>query len=357
MIHYGGGSVIKSGLLGRIKESLTAHEISYVELGGAKPNPLSGLVYEGVRLAREEQVDFVLGVGGESAVDSAKAIAFGALYEGDFWDFYCGKQGQVSRALPIGAVMTLAATGAEGATDSVITNENGMYKRCADGDVLRPLFAIMNHELTTTLPSYPTASGVVDIMSHCIERYFTHTKDVEITDRLLEAVLLTMIKEGRRVMKDPTNYEARANIMWAATLAHNNITGVGRKQGWGTHHIENELSTHCGCSHGAGLAILIPYWMIYAMERQPIERFVQFAVRIWGWQKNFEQPEVTAREGIAALQAFIKKMNLPTSISEIGGKPEDVPELARSMFHEAPNHGNFVRLTPEIVSEIYQAAM
>ena len=357
LIHYGGGSVIRSGLLDRIKASLDAEGIAYIELGGAKPNPLSGLVYEGIELARREKVDFVLGVGGGSSVDSAKAIAFGTLYDGDFWDFYCGKQGQVTKSLPIGCVMTLAATGTEGSTDTVITNENGMHKRCADGDILRPLFAIMNPELTTTLPSYQTFSGVADILSHSMERYFSHTKDVELTDRLLEAVMITVIKEAKRLLKDPKDYEARANIMWAATIAHNNITGVGRAQDWGTHHMENELSTTYGCSHGAGLAILTPYWMEYALKANGPDKFVQFATRVWGCQMNFEDPYTTAREGIKELQDFFRECGLPTTIGEIGGKPEDAPALAAGMFHEAPNHGNFVKLTPEIAEEIYRSAM
>ncbi|MCQ5128098.1 iron-containing alcohol dehydrogenase [Butyricicoccus faecihominis] len=357
LIHYGGGSVVRSGLLDRVKKSLDAEGISYIELGGAKPNPLSGLVYEGIELARKEKIDFVLAVGGGSAIDSAKAIAFGSLYDGDFWDFYCGKQGQVTKSLPIGVVLTLAATGSEGSTDSVITNEDGMHKRCADGDVLRPMFAIMNPELTTTLPPYQTASGISDIMSHSMERYFSHTRDVELTDRLLEAVMLTIVKEAKRVMADPSNYEARANIMWAAMIAHNNITGVGREQDWGTHHMENELSTTYGCSHGAGLAILTPYWMNYAMKHEGVDRFVQFATRVFGCQMNFEDPETTALEGIAAFQNFVKSIGMPTTIGEIGGKPEDAPKLAAGMFHEAPNHGHFVKLTPEIAEEIYRSAM
>ena len=357
LIHYGGGSVIRSGLLDRIKKSLDAEGIEYVELGGAKPNPLSGLVYEGIELARKEKVDFVLGVGGGSSVDSAKAIAFGTLYDGDFWDFYCGKQGQVTKSLPIGCVMTLAATGTEASTDSVITNENGMHKRCADGDILRPMFAIMNPDLTTTLPEYQTASGISDIFSHCMERYFSRTKDVELTDRMLEAVMLTLIKESKRVMADPKDYQARANIMWAATVAHSNITGVGRAQDWGTHHMENELSTTYGCSHGAGLGILHTYWMMYALKHDGLDRLVQFATRIWGCQMDFENPEATAIEGIHAYTNFIKSMNLPTTIGEIGGKPEDAPQLAEGMFFEAPNHGNFIKLTKEIAEEIYRMAM
>lgn len=359
LIHYGGGSVIRSGLLDRIKKSLDAEGISYIELGGAKPNPLSGLVYEGIELARKEKVDFVLGVGGGSSVDSAKAIAFGTLYDGDFWDFYCGKKGPVTESLPIGCVMTLAATGTEGSTDTVITNENGMHKRCADGDILRPLFAIMNPELTTTLPEYQTASGISDIFSHCMERYFSHTKDVELTDRMLEAVMLTLIKEAKIVIADPADYQARANIMWAATIAHNNVTGVGRAQDWGTHHMENELSTTYGCSHGAGLGILHTYWMKYVLDKVDggLDRLVQFAVRVWGCQMDYENPRATALEGIDCYTRFIKSMNLPTTIGEIGGKPEDAPKLAEGMFFEAPNHGNFLKLTPEIAEEIYRMAM
>lgn len=358
LIHYGGGSVVRSGLLDRVKASLDAAGISYAELGGVKPNPRSGLIYEGIELARKEKVDFLLPIGGGSVIDSAKAIALGVPYDGDFWDWYCGK-GTVTEALPVGAIVTIAASGSEGSTDSVVTLEtgSGSYKRCADGDILRPVFAVMNPELMMSLPPYQTASGITDIMSHCIERYFTCTKEVELTDRLLEAILLTMIKEGKRVMAEPNNYDARANIMWAAMVAHNNSTGVGRAQDWGTHHMENELSTTYGCSHGAGLAILTASWMRYAMEHVDTYRFVQYATRIWGCQMNFEHPEVTAREGIDATEAFFRAIGMPTSIGEIGGKEEDIPSLAENMFHGAPNHGNFVKLNPEIVKEIYRMAL
>jgi alcohol dehydrogenase YqhD (iron-dependent ADH family) len=357
LIHYGSGSVVKSGLLDRVKASLDAEGISFVELGGVRPNPKSGLVYEGIKLCREEKVDFILSVGGGSSIDSGKAIAMGALYEGDFWDFYTGKA--VTEALPVGVVLTLAATGSEGSTDAVITHEEGMHKRCADGDALRPKFAIMNPELTMTLPPYQTASGISDIMSHCMERLFSHSKDNEITDRLLEAVLLTVVKEGKRVIADPENYEARANIMWAGTIAHNNITGVGRDQDWGTHHMENELSTAYGCSHGAGLAILSPAWMTYVMDlkQEDSYRFAEFAVRVWGCQMNFEDPEVTGREGIVAYKEFMKSIGMPTTIGEIGGKEADIPKLVESMFYEAPNHGNFLKLTPEHVAKIYRWAL
>ena len=359
LIHYGGGSVKRSGLLDRVKASLDAAGIAHVELGGVQPNPKSTLVYEGIELARKENVDFLLPIGGGSVIDSAKAIAFGALYDGDFWDFYCGKQGTVTKALPVGAITTLAASGSESSTDSVVTyvaEDGKQYKRCADGDILRPVFAIMNPELLFTLPPYQTASGITDIISHCIERYFTKTPEVEITDRMLEAVILTMLKEGKRGMAEPDNYAARANIMWAATVAMNGITGVGRAADWGTHHMENELSTSYGCSHGAGLAILTPAWMTYAMNVD-VMRFAQFATRVCGCQMNFAHPEVTAKEGIEFMRSFFKSIGMPGSISEIGGKDEDLAGLAENMFHGAPNHGNFVKLTPQIAEEIYRLAL
>jgi alcohol dehydrogenase YqhD (iron-dependent ADH family) len=354
LIHYGGGSVVKSGLLDRVKKSLQAEGLGFVELGGVEPNPKSSLVYKGIELARKEKVDFLLAIGGGSVIDSAKGIALGVVYDGDFWDFYEGKG--VTQALPIGVVLTIAASGSEGSGDSVVTHEKGMYKRCADGDILRPKFAIMNPEITCTLPAYQTASGITDIMAHCMERLFSKTKDCEVTDRLLEAIMLTMIKEGRRVMADPQNYEGRANIMWAGTVAHNNITGVGRQQDWGTHHMENELSTTYGCSHGAGLAILFPAWMKYVYKLD-VPRFVEFAVRVWGCQMNFENPEATALEGIEAFKNFVKSLGMPTTISEIGGKEADIPALAKSMFHNSPNHGSFLKLNEDIVQEIYRLAL
>ena len=360
LIHYGGGSVKRSGLLDRVKASLDAAGLEYVELGGVKASPLSGLVYEGIELAKKEKVDFILPLGGGSVMDSAKGIALGALYDGDFWDYYCGKKGPVTEALPVGCVVTIAASGSEGSTDSVVTlvTEDGkQYKRCADGDILRPLFAIMNPELMMTLPPYQTASGVSDIFAHCLERYFSDTPDCELTDRMLEAVMLTMLKEGRRVMKNPNDYEARANIMWAAMVAQNNITGVGHAQDWGTYHMDNEIGINYGASHGAGLALLFPCWMEYAIKAKGPEKFVKFATRIFGCQNDFEHPEVTAMEGVKLLRAFFDELGMPNSISSLGGKPEDIPGMVENMFYGAPNHGSFIKLTPEIAAEIYSMAM
>ena len=256
LIHYGGGSVVRSGLLDRVKASLDKEGIPYVLLGGVQPNPRSGLVYEGIELCKKENVDFVLAVGGGSSIDSAKAIAAGVVYDGDFWDFYCGKA--IENALPVGTILTISAAGSEGSPDSVITYEDGMFKRGASGDAIRPKFSILNPALTQTLPAYQTACGITDIMAHLYERYLTNTKDVEVTDRLLEALLLTMIHEGPRVIANPDNYEARANIMWAGMLGHNNACGVGRSQDWNSHNIEHELSALYDCAHGAGLAVTMP---------------------------------------------------------------------------------------------------
>ncbi len=360
LIHYGGGSAVRSGLIDRVKKSLDAAGIGHVELGGVKASPHMDLIYKGIDLARQEKVDFVLAVGGGSVMDSAKGIAFGAIYDGDCWDYYCGKKGPVTEALPVGCVVTIAASGSEGSTDSVVTQDTPdghQYKRCADGDILRPLFAIMNPELMMTLPPYQTASGISDMLAHCMERYFTHTKENELTDRLLEGVMIAIIHEAKRVMADPMNYDARANIMWAAMVAQNNSTGVGRAQDWGTHHMDNEIGINYGASHGAGLALLFPYWMEYAMKTQGPEQFAKYATRVWGVKMDFEHPELTAMEGIKAFQDFVKEMGMPTHISELGGKEEDIPGMVENMFHGAPNHGNFVKLTPEIAATIYKMAL
>ncbi|MDD4700366.1 MAG: iron-containing alcohol dehydrogenase, partial [Oscillospiraceae bacterium] len=279
LIHYGGGSVVRSGLLDRVKESLSKENISFVELGGVQPNPRSGLVYKGIELCRNEKVDFILAVGGGSTIDSSKAIAAGTVYDGDFWDFYKGLT--ITKALPVGTILTIAAAGSEGSANSVITNEEGMFKRGAGGEAIRPVFSILNPELTMTLPAYQTACGATDIIAHVFERYFTNTKDVEITDRLCEAVLLTMIKLVPKVIANPHDYEARANIMWAGMVAHNNLCGVGREQDWASHGIEHELSAVYDCAHGAGLAVVFPAWMTYVYKHD-INRFAQMAVNVWG---------------------------------------------------------------------------
>lgn len=355
LIHYGGGSVIRSGLLDRVKASLENDKIAYVELGGVQPNPRSGLVYKGIEICRLENVDFVLAVGGGSAIDSAKAIALGAKYKGDFWEFYEGKP--VEEALKVGTILTIAAAGSEGSGNSVITKEEGMLKRGTGGDALRPVFSILNPELTQTLPPYQTACGAADIIAHVLERYFTNTKEVELTDRLCEAVLLTMIKEVPRVMEDPTNYEARANIMWAGMVAHNNIIGVGREQDWASHGIEHELSALYDVAHGAGLAVVFPAWMQYVLKHD-INRFAQIAVRVWGCQMDFHNPEETAMEGIRRMKQYFTSIGLPVNFKELGAKEEDIPLLAEKMgLGETGTRGNFVPLTTKDVEKVLRLAL
>ena len=354
LLHYGGGSVVRSGLLDRVKESLKKEGITFVELGGVKPNPRSGLVYEGIDICKREKIDFVLAVGGGSVIDSAKAVAAGALYDGDFWDYY--QDGEVKEALPIGTVLTIAAAGSEGSPNSVITKEEGNFKRSTVGEPLRPKFSILNPELTQTLPAYQTACGITDIMAHLFERYMTNTSEVEVTDRLIEALLLTMIKEGPRAVREPDNYEARANIMWAGMMAHNNSCGVGRSQDWASHDIEHELSAMYDCAHGAGLAVVMPSVMEYNMKHD-VMRFAKAAVRVWGCEMNFDNPEETAREGIACFRSFLKKIGMPGNFAELGAKAEDIETMAEIACHGEVRKGTvggFVPLKKEDVIAIYK---
>lgn len=355
LLHYGGGSVLRSGLLDRVKDSLKKESIDYVELGGVQPNPRSGLVYRGIDLCREESIDFILAVGGGSVIDSSKAIALGVKYEGDFWDCYQGKP--VKDALRIGTVLTIAAAGSEGSPNTVITKEEGMLKRGTASDLLRPAFSILNPELTQTLPAYQSACGATDILAHVFERYFTNTKEVEITDRICEAVMQTIIKEMPRVIENPDNYDARANIMWAGMVAHNNLCGVGREQDWGSHAIEHELSALYDVAHGAGLAVIFPAWMTFVMKHD-INRFAQVAVRVWGCSMNFTDPAVTAMEGIKCFKQFLKDIGMPSNFKELGAKGEDIPKLVDKLgLGENDTRGNFVKLNNKDIEQIYRLAL
>ena len=354
LVLYGGQSAKKSGLLDRVRASLTGAGLHTVELGGVKPNPRSGLVYEGIDLCRKEGVDFLLAVGGGSVIDTAKAIAIGVPYEGDFWDFFSGKVPE--KALPVGTVLTIAASGSEGSPDSIITNEKSLDKNSAEADCLRPCFSILDPALTESLPPYQTACGVTDIMAHAFERYFTNTEDVEVTDRLLEGVLLTMLHEGPRVMADPHDYGARANIMWAGMVCHNDMMGVGRKQDWNSHHLEHVLSALYDCAHGAGLAVIMPAWMRYCADHHDGLRMAQMAVRVFGCQMDFADPRRTALEGIAAFRAFLKSMGMPLTFAEIGADPADIPKLVEMNHVGGGVTGGYVGLTSDAIREIYEIA-
>ena len=330
LLHYGGGSIKRNGVYDRVIASLNNAELPYVELPGVLPNPRSGLVYEGIALCRREKVDFILAVGGGSAIDSAKAIAAGVPYDGDFWDYYStGKP--VDVAIPVGTVLTIAAAGSEGSPDTVITHEQGNFKRGATGEALRPKFSILNPEAMLTLPPYQSACGITDMIAHVCERYFTNTQDVEITDRLCEGVLKAIVEEAPKVFHDPQNYEARANIMWSGMVAHNNLLGVGRQQDWNSHRIEHELSALYDVAHGAGLAVVMPAWMRYVM-RHDVNRFAQFAVRVWGCDMNFAHPELTAEEGIVRFRAFLTSIGMPATLAELGAKEEDIPRMVEHLF-------------------------
>ncbi len=356
LLHYGTGSVERSGLLDRIRKALTECAVDYVELGGVLPNPRASLVYEGIKLCRKEKVDFVIGVGGGSAIDSSKAIALGVCYDGDFWDFY-DQKAEPKKALPIATVLTLAATGSEGSNSSVISNEEAGTKYGCNSELIRPVFSIMNPELTYTLPEYQTACGVVDMLSHILERYFTNTKNVELTDRLCEAVMINLIDNAPLALENPEDYEARANLMWAGTLAHNNLLGVGREQDWSSHQMEHELSALYDVAHGAGLAVVFPAFMKYTMKNH-VMRYVQLAHRVWNIDIDFENPEETAKAGIRAFESFFASLGMPTTFEELGAKAEDIPYLAeRVRIKSGDKLGFFQPLSREDIKNIYELCL
>jgi alcohol dehydrogenase YqhD (iron-dependent ADH family) len=316
LIHYGGGSVVRTGLLKRVTDTLDAAGISYVTLGGAVPNPHLGLVYEGIELCKKEGVDFLLAVGGGSAIDSAKAIGYGVTNEGDVWDFYDYKR-KATACLPLGVILTIAATGSEMSDSSVITKEEGLVKRGYSSDYCRPKFAIMNPELTMTLPDYQTACGCTDIMMHTMERYFTNGGNMELTDALAEGLLRTVKENAEILVKDPKNYDARAEVMWAGSLAHNGLTGCGNDGGdWMTHKLEHELGGLYDVAHGAGLAAIWGSWARYVMN-DCLPRFKRYAIQVMGVKDEGTDEEI-ALKGIEATEAFYRRINMPTNLRELG---------------------------------------
>jgi alcohol dehydrogenase YqhD (iron-dependent ADH family) len=354
LLHYGKDNIKKSGLYDRICKSLKQSGIEYVELGGVVPNPRLSLVREGIRLCREKKADFILAVGGGSVIDSAKAIAAGVPYTGDVWDFYL-KKATAASALPIGVVLTIPAAGSESSFGSVITNEEGSYKRDALSEHMRPKFAILNPELTFSLPPYQTACGAADIMSHVLERYFTNARAVDFTDQLCEVTLKTIITHVPRALREPTNYDARAEIMWAGTVAHNDLLSTGRIGDWGSHMIEHELSAIYDVAHGAGLAVVFPAWMKRVYTHN-VARFAQFATRVWNVDYCFEDPARTALEGIRRLERFFTEIGLPVTLKELGVKDDRLQEMARKCT-ERGGVGNFVKLGREEVMDIYRLAL
>jgi alcohol dehydrogenase YqhD (iron-dependent ADH family) len=353
LLHYGSGSIKKYGLYGRISKSLKDAGLEVIELGGVKPNPRLSLVRKGIDLCRRKKIDFILAVGGGSSIDSAKAIAIGIPYEGDVWDFFTGKA-SVEKAIPVGVILTISAAGSESSMNSVITNEEGLYKRGIGSDRLRPRFAILNPEITYTLPPDQTACGVSDIMAHIMERYFTIVKDVDLTDRLCEATLKTVIKNVPKVLEEPENYAARAEIMWAGTIAHNNLLGTGRIGDWASHQIEHELSGIYDVPHGAGLSTIFPAWMKYVYKKDP-EKFAQFAVRVWNVEPDFRDVEKTALEGIKRLKDFYREIGLPVTLKEMNIPYDRLEEMAEKCTEDGPR-GNFAKLGKDDVLQILMMA-
>ena len=357
LVHYGGGSVVRSGLLERIYRSLDAVGISYVSLGGVVPNPRLSLVYEGIRLARKEQVDFILAVGGGSVIDSAKAIGYGVANEGDVWDFY-EKRRTAKACLPIGVVLTIAAAGSEMSDSSVITKEEGWLKRGYSSNYARARFAVMNPELTMTLPKYQTASGCVDIMMHTMERYFNRSENMEMTDGISEHLIRTVMKNAKILMNEPDNYQARAEVMWAGSLSHNGLTGCGTGGGdWASHQLEHELGGMFDVAHGAGLAAVWGSWARYVMDAEP-ERFAKFAVNVMGVEPEAEKLK-TAQKGIEAMEDFYRALDMPVCIGDMGIEltEEQMRELAEKCSHFGKRTiGCIKKLDQEDMYQIYKEA-
>ena len=357
LIHYGGQSAKRSGLLDRIKASLEAENIAYVELGGVVPNPRLSLVYEGLELCKKESVDFILAVGGGSVIDSSKAIGYGMTNEGDVWDFY-DKKRQATACLPIGAVLTIAAAGSEMSDSSVITKEEGWIQRGYGSNYCRCKCAVMNPELTMTLPDYQTASGCTDIMMHTMERYFDQSRTMELTDGIAEALMKTVMKNAVILRDDPTNYDARAEIMWAGSLSHNGLTGCGSEGGdWSTHRLEHELGGLVDVAHGAGLAAVWGSWARYVWKDRP-DRFVKFAVNVMGVEPNGTDAEIVEK-GICAVEDFYRSIHMPTSIKELGidVTDEQIAELARKCSIAAKDNLGKVKVLHEAdMAAIYTMA-
>lgn len=358
LIHYGKGSVIRSGLLDKVKKSLDEYKVDYIELGGAVPNPRLSLVYEGIELCKKEGVDFILGVGGGSAIDSAKAIGYGVVNEGDVWDFYCKKR-KAKACLPIGVVLTLSATGSEMSNSSVITREEDWNKRGYNSDLGRPKFAIMNPELTMTLPDYQTACGCTDIMMHTMERYFTNGGNMEITDSIAEALLRTVLTNARILVKEPDNYDARAEVMWAGSLAHNGLTGCGNDGGdFASHALEHEMGGMFDVAHGAGLAAVWGSWARY-VYKDCLPRFKRYALNVMGVKEEGTDEEI-ARKGIEAMEDFYREIHMPTSIRELGIDPTDdqLKEMAHRCSTACGNKkGSAKVLREEDMLAIYRMAL
>ena len=357
LVHYGGQSARRSGLLDKMFRLLKEGGIEYAELGGV-PNPRLSLVRQGISLCRERGIDFILAVGGGSVIDSAKAIAYGTVYDGDVWDFYLGKD-DAKACLPVASVLTIPAAGSEMSEASVITNEDGGVKLGYSNDISRPKFAIMNPERTFTLPPYQTAAGVTDMIMHTMERYFTHDDDMTLTSAIAESVMRTMKDCVFAVLKNPQDYRNRAQIMWGGSVAHNGLTGCGVRDDWATHQLEHELSGMFDVTHGAGLAAIWPSWARY-VYKENVSRFVRFAVNVMDVDNDFTDPEGTALRGIEAMERFYHAIGMPINIHELIGREitdDEILEMVRKCSRDGKvTQGAFKVLTADDMEAIYRMA-
>lgn len=355
LLHYGGGSIKKTKLYETVLTSLNNANIEVIELPGVQPNPRLSLVREGIKMCREQNITFILAVGGGSVIDSAKAIAAGVPYEGDVWDLFCGTP-ITKDCLPVGTILTIPAAGSETSSGSVITNEENGLKRSCGHSSMRPVFSILNPELTYTLPMYQTACGIADMLAHVLERYFTNEPSVDVTDRLCEATMKAIIENGRRVMNDPMNYDLRAELMLAGMIAHNGSLDVGRLGDWASHELEHELSGQYDIAHGAGLAIIFPAWMKFVYKHD-VQRFAQFGHRVFDLEINLNNLEETALRAIECLEHFFKELNLPTRFTEAHLPTDEIELLAQKLVSHCESVGNFVKIYKEDALAIYQLAL
>ncbi|GHT66472.1 NADH-dependent alcohol dehydrogenase [Spirochaetia bacterium] len=354
LLHHSGGSAVRSGLLDKIKASLKKAGVEWVELDGVKPNPRLSKVHEGVALCKKEKLEFILAVGGGSVIDSAKAIAIGALYDGDVWDFYDRKK-TATQALPVATVLTIPAAGSESSVSSVITNEQGSLKQSVNEECIRPVFSILNPELTYSLPNYQTACGVADMLAHIMERYFTKEPHVELTDELCEGAMRAIIRSARRIFSGgEKDYNARAEIMWAGSLAHNNLLSTGRIADWASHAIGHELSALFDLAHGASLSIVFPAWITYNIKENT-PRLARFAAKVWGVDGAFYDYEQAALEGVFRLKNFFHSIGLPVSFADAKLDTGRIPEMAKRAVKFGPI-GNYRKLGEKDIEGIYRLA-
>ena len=357
LLHYGSKSAKKSGLIDRVAKSLKNAGVESFELGGVQANPKYSLTQEGARICRENGIGFILAVGGGSVIDSAKCIAFSAVNEGDIWQRFFINGEEHERVLPLAAILTIPGAGSESSDGCVITHDQTMEKMASQTNLMRPVFSILNPELTYTVPAYHTAAGIVDGMAHVLERYFTNTKAVDVSDRMCEGLLRSFMKYAPVVIREPENYDARAEIMWGCKLAHDNTLGIGREQDWGSHMIEHELSAKYDVSHGAGLSVIFPAWMKYVYKKN-IDSFVQFAMRVFDVEYRTEDPEWTARQGIKRFMVFCESIGMPVSLRELGiTEKTHLDEMAKAAAeHSGGSVGSFAVLGEKQIREIYELA-